>query len=215
MDRNTRTLVVVGVAVAAAALASFGVYQAIQRMPVREVEVRSLHHVVAVADMPMGSLVTKDQVKLVAWPASEPGCRTGSPTIEQRRQPRPDRRRRRQRAADRDQAGAARGGRRPAAVHSRGHARVVGEGERGGRRRRLRRAGHPRRRAGHAAPGAEPRQHDARRRQQRPGADRRHPLRPGEGARRPADSDVGRDAAGHAGGRRDGRARRERRRRSC
>lgn len=72
MDRNTRTLVVVGVAVAAAALASFGAYQAIQRMPVREVEVRSVHHVVAVADMPMGSLVTKDHVKLVAWPASDP-----------------------------------------------------------------------------------------------------------------------------------------------
>ncbi|MGH9172890.1 MAG: Flp pilus assembly protein CpaB, partial [Vicinamibacterales bacterium] len=72
MDRNTRTIVVVGVAVAAAALASFGAYQAIQRMPVREVEVRSLYQVVAVADMPMGSLITKDHVKLVAWPASNP-----------------------------------------------------------------------------------------------------------------------------------------------
>lgn len=72
MDRTTRTVVVVGIAVIAAALASFGAYQAIQRMPVREVEVRSLYQVVAVEDMPMGTLINKDQVKLVAWPVSAP-----------------------------------------------------------------------------------------------------------------------------------------------
>lgn len=72
MNRNTRTLVVVGIAVLAAVVASFGAYQAIQRMPVREVEVRSLHQVVVVQDMPVGSLITKDHVKLVAWPASSP-----------------------------------------------------------------------------------------------------------------------------------------------
>jgi pilus assembly protein CpaB len=72
MDRNTRTTVVVGVAVVAAALASFGAYQAIQRMPVREVEVRSVYQVVAAQDMAMGTMITKDFVKLVAWPASAP-----------------------------------------------------------------------------------------------------------------------------------------------
>lgn len=72
MDRTTRTVVVVGIAVVAAALASFGAYQAIQRMPVREVEVRSLYQVVAVEDMPMGTLINKDHVKLVAWPVSAP-----------------------------------------------------------------------------------------------------------------------------------------------
>jgi len=72
MNRNTRTFVVVGIAIAVAALASFGAYQAIKAMPVREVEVRSLYQVVAVSDMPTGSLVTKDYVKLVAWPASSP-----------------------------------------------------------------------------------------------------------------------------------------------
>ena len=72
MNRNTRTTVVVGVAVTVAALASFGVYRAIQQMPVRQVEVRSLYQVVAAMDMPMGTLITKDQVKLVAWPASSP-----------------------------------------------------------------------------------------------------------------------------------------------
>jgi pilus assembly protein CpaB len=72
MNRNTRTTVVITVAVIVAAIASFGVYRAIEQMPVRQVEVRSLYQVVAATDMPMGTLVTKDQVKLVAWPASSP-----------------------------------------------------------------------------------------------------------------------------------------------
>jgi pilus assembly protein CpaB len=72
MDRTTRTIIVVGIAVLVAAAASFGVYRAIQQMPVREVEVRSLYQVVAARDMPMGTLLTQNDVKLVAWPASSP-----------------------------------------------------------------------------------------------------------------------------------------------
>jgi pilus assembly protein CpaB len=72
MDRTTRTIIVVGVAVLVAALASFGVYRAIQQMPVREVEVRSLYQVVAARDMPMGTLLNQNDVKLVPWPASSP-----------------------------------------------------------------------------------------------------------------------------------------------
>src|SRR5688500_9155495 len=72
MNRSTRTLVVVAIAVGVAALASFSVYRAIQQMPVREVEVRSLYQVVASHELQMGQLVTKDDVKLVAWPASSP-----------------------------------------------------------------------------------------------------------------------------------------------
>jgi pilus assembly protein CpaB len=72
MNRSSRTLVVVLIAVGVAALASFGVYRAIQQMPVREVEVRSLHQVVAAHDLQMGQMITKDDVKLVAWPASSP-----------------------------------------------------------------------------------------------------------------------------------------------
>jgi pilus assembly protein CpaB len=72
MNRNTRTVAVVGIAVAVAGLASLGAYQAIKRMPVREVEVRSLYQVVAAKDMTMGTMVTKDFVKLVPWPASSP-----------------------------------------------------------------------------------------------------------------------------------------------
>jgi pilus assembly protein CpaB len=72
MNRSTRTTVVVGIAVAAAAAASLGAYQVIQRMPVREVEVRSLYQVVAAQDLAIGTMLTKDHVKLVAWPASSP-----------------------------------------------------------------------------------------------------------------------------------------------
>ncbi len=81
MKRTTRTVVVVGIAVLVAAVASLGAYQAIKRMPVREVEVRSLYQVVAAHDMTMGSRITKDYVKLVAWPASSP-VEKGFTTIE-------------------------------------------------------------------------------------------------------------------------------------
>jgi len=81
MNRTTRTFVVVGVAVLVAALASFGVFRAIQQMPVREVEVRSRFQVVAAHDMPTGSVITKDYVKLVPWPASSPVDK-GFTTIE-------------------------------------------------------------------------------------------------------------------------------------
>jgi pilus assembly protein CpaB len=81
MNRTTRTVVVVTIAILVAAIASLGVYQAIKRMPVREVEVRSVFYVVAAHDMPMGSRITKDYVKLVAWPSSSPVPK-GFTTIE-------------------------------------------------------------------------------------------------------------------------------------
>src|SRR6266542_532304 len=81
MNRSTRTIVVVAIAVVVAALASFGVYRAIQQMPVREVEVRSLYQVVAVRDMDMGTLITQNDVKLVPWPASSPVAK-GFTTVE-------------------------------------------------------------------------------------------------------------------------------------
>ena len=55
MNRSTRTFVVVIIAVAVAALASFGVFRAIQQMPVSEVEVRSLYQVVAARELAMGT----------------------------------------------------------------------------------------------------------------------------------------------------------------
>jgi len=72
MDRSTRTALVVGIAVVVAALASFGVYQAIRKLPVREVEVRSVYQVVALKDLPTGTLITKDIVKVIPWPARSP-----------------------------------------------------------------------------------------------------------------------------------------------
>jgi pilus assembly protein CpaB len=72
MNRQTRTLIVLGVAVLAAFAASYGVYLAISRIPVREVEVATKHTVVANANLQMGTLLTKDNVKLVAWPVATP-----------------------------------------------------------------------------------------------------------------------------------------------
>jgi pilus assembly protein CpaB len=72
MNRRNRTLVVLLVAVALASAASFIVYRAIARMPVQKVEVATMFVAVATEPLPMGTLVTKDQVKLVGWPAASP-----------------------------------------------------------------------------------------------------------------------------------------------
>src|SRR5438046_1982543 len=69
MNRNVRLLVVLLVAIAAAGIASFAAYRAIQNLPVKEVEVASVQAVVAARDLPVGSLLTKDDIKTVAWPA--------------------------------------------------------------------------------------------------------------------------------------------------
>jgi pilus assembly protein CpaB len=72
MNRNTRTIFVVTVAVVLAAAASFGVYRAVKSIPVREVQVAHYSVVVAKDDLPVGALVTKEDVKLVPWPSSDP-----------------------------------------------------------------------------------------------------------------------------------------------
>lgn len=69
MHRRTRTILVVAIALVTASAASFGVYSAVKRIPVREVEVATVQAVVASTNLPVGTLVTKDQVKLVAWPS--------------------------------------------------------------------------------------------------------------------------------------------------
>ena len=70
MDRRTRHIVVV--AVLTAGLASFGVYRAITNLPVREVEVASSYIVVAKRELPPGVRISKDDVRLAAWPNSSP-----------------------------------------------------------------------------------------------------------------------------------------------
>jgi len=70
MNRSTRTLVVITIALITATAASVFVYRAVRSIPVREVEVASAHTVVATAHLPVGTLVAKEQVKLVPWPAA-------------------------------------------------------------------------------------------------------------------------------------------------
>lgn len=72
MNRRNRTLFVIAIALVAATVASYGVYRAVQRIPVREVEVASVQVVVAKSHLPVGTLVTADAAKLVPWPARNP-----------------------------------------------------------------------------------------------------------------------------------------------
>jgi pilus assembly protein CpaB len=72
MTRETRTGLVVAVAVGVAALASFGVYRAITNMPVRQVEVGTAKMVLAREPMPMGTRLTANNIKLVSWPSTTP-----------------------------------------------------------------------------------------------------------------------------------------------
>ena len=72
MNRRNRTLIVLLVAVALASGATYFVYRAITRIPVRQVEVASLYVAVAADNLPLGTRLTKEQIKLVGWPASSP-----------------------------------------------------------------------------------------------------------------------------------------------
>ena len=68
MNRSVRTFVVVVIALIMASIATYAVYQGIQRMPVREVEVASQPIVVAAKALPLGTLVAAADVKIAEWP---------------------------------------------------------------------------------------------------------------------------------------------------
>jgi pilus assembly protein CpaB len=72
MNRNARLALVLAVALGAAGASSFGVYRVVAAIPVREVEVASVHAVVAARPIPVGTIVTTDHVKLVPWPKQNP-----------------------------------------------------------------------------------------------------------------------------------------------
>src|SRR6478672_6826833 len=72
MNRTTRTVVVMAVATLTAGIASLGVFAAVKSIPVREVEVAHTFVAVAARNLPTGSRITQEDVKLVAWPASNP-----------------------------------------------------------------------------------------------------------------------------------------------
>ena len=72
MNRNKRMLIVMGIAVVTATLASFAVFEAIRRRPTEKVEIPTGSVVVASGPLEMGVLLTKEHLKLVAWPARSP-----------------------------------------------------------------------------------------------------------------------------------------------
>ena len=72
MNRRTRTIFVLMLALGVAAAASFVVYRAIQRIPVRQVEVANYHVVVAAKPLAMGTRLAATDLKLIAWPKSSP-----------------------------------------------------------------------------------------------------------------------------------------------
>jgi pilus assembly protein CpaB len=70
MNRNRRTAIVLGVAVLMAAVASLGVYRIVKAMPARAPEVTTVQVAVAAHPVQLGTRLTTDHVKLVAWPAA-------------------------------------------------------------------------------------------------------------------------------------------------
>jgi pilus assembly protein CpaB len=78
MNRNTRTMLVLILAVAVAGIASYGVYLAVLAMP--HGAVSQARAVVAAHAMPVGTLVGPKDVKVVPWPAANmiPGALTSA-----------------------------------------------------------------------------------------------------------------------------------------
>ena len=72
MNRQTRTLIVLAVAVAMAGVAAYLVYRVVTNIPVREVEVARRFQVVAAKNLAMGARITEADVKPVAWPEDAP-----------------------------------------------------------------------------------------------------------------------------------------------
>ena len=72
MTRQSRTAIVLAIALVAAAAASYGVYQAVTKLPVKQVEMQTIKTVVAATALPMGTRLTPDVVKVVNWPAKAP-----------------------------------------------------------------------------------------------------------------------------------------------
>src|SRR5688572_5695129 len=72
MKRQHRTALVFGLAAVMASVASFAVYRAIQRMPVRQVEVASAYVVIAAEEVPLGTMLEAKHLRAVAWPSRNP-----------------------------------------------------------------------------------------------------------------------------------------------
>jgi pilus assembly protein CpaB len=72
MNRSNRTVLVFLLSVLVAGAASLFVYRAVLQIPVREVEVKSYQVAVASRALPVGTMLTASDVRLVAWPSSSP-----------------------------------------------------------------------------------------------------------------------------------------------
>ncbi len=72
MNRRTRTVLVVAIALGTSAIATFAVYTLLASRPAREVEVAHHYIVVAKQALPVGTRLTADDVQLAAWPTSSP-----------------------------------------------------------------------------------------------------------------------------------------------
>lgn len=72
MNRSNRTAFVFLLSVLIAGAASLFVYRAVLQIPVREVEVKSYQVAVASRALPVGTMLTASDVRLVAWPSSSP-----------------------------------------------------------------------------------------------------------------------------------------------
>jgi len=70
MNRTTRTLIVVGIAVLVASAATYLVFVAIRSRPAEKVEIATAYAVVATRPLTMGTLIAAADVKLVPWPAA-------------------------------------------------------------------------------------------------------------------------------------------------
>ena len=69
MNRGARAILVIVIALIASGVATYAVLQAIQRMPVREVEMASQPVVVAAKTLSVGALLGPDDVKIAQWPS--------------------------------------------------------------------------------------------------------------------------------------------------
>ena len=84
--KQHRTVIVMIVAVATAGIAAFGVSQAIKRMPARQADMETVPVVVATREIAVGTQLTKDDLKVVAWPAKTqvPGAFSNVPAVVDR-----------------------------------------------------------------------------------------------------------------------------------
>jgi pilus assembly protein CpaB len=72
MNRSTRTIVVVAVAIVTAAIASLGMFRVLSAMPAQEASIETIDTVVAAHPLQLGTRLTKDHIKIVKWPAATP-----------------------------------------------------------------------------------------------------------------------------------------------